>query len=176
MKNHVNQQLKSPHVDTPEELAESAKADPDVMEAIEQVRAFNVNNRQDKAWIRYTPQLRQTIKRMSSRQQGLFATVVMVTCSHENEGLMSFNSLMFERARLVGKDKRDYPWQFEAANILDPISWLKRGVIGQSEVFFLAVRCSGTNAWNEYRQIRDSAEFNQYPRSKVPTCLMKLVR
>lgn len=175
VKMHVSQKLTSPHVTTPEELAQSAQADPDVMAAIEQVRAYNSNNRQDKAWIRYTPQLRRAIKKMSSRQQGIFATVVMVTCSNENEGNVAFLSLMSGEKGFT-KSPGKQRWQYEAASILDPIGWLKSGFIGQSEVYFLTVHGRGTNAWNEYRQIRDSAESSQYPRSKVPACLMKLVR
>ncbi len=175
LKNHVNQPLTSLQVTTPEELAEAAKADTNVMAAIEQVRAYNANNKQDKAWIRYTSQLRRSIKRMSPSQQGLFATVVMVTCSNENEGNVAFLSLMSGEKGFT-KSPGKQRWQYEAASILDPIGWLKSGFIGQSEVYFLTVHGRGTNAWNEYRQIRDSAESSQYPRSKVPACLMKLVR
>lgn len=175
MKKRVSQKLTAPHATTPEELAESAQADTNVMAAIEQVRAYNANNKQDKAWIRYTSQLRRSIKRMSPSQQGLFATVVMVTCSHENEGDFAFLSLM-SGVRELRKSPGELKWQYEAARILDPIGWLKSGFIGHSEVYFLTIHGRGTNAWNEYRQIRDSAESSQYPRSKVPACLMKLVR
>lgn len=172
----VNKQLTCYHIESPVKLAEVAKTDPTIMAAIEQVRVHNVNNRQDKAWLRYTPSLRRDVSKMTERQQAIFAAVVMITCSHENGGLMAFNSLMFPSSIFKQKGLVNYPWQLESVCLFDPITWLKQGFIGQAEAYFLIIQRPSSGTQEKYFQIRDLDEFNQYPRYKVPACLMKLVR